>query len=33
MPGLTITEKFQGIMVFKVKGRVFILSVMMKNEE
>ena len=32
MPGLTITEKFQGIMVFKVKGRVFTLSVMMKNE-
>ena len=33
MPGLTITEKFQGIMVSKVKRRVFILSVMMKNEE
>ncbi len=26
-------EKYQGTMDFKVKGRVFILSVMMKNEE
>ena len=25
-------EKYQGTMDFKVKGRVFILSVMMKNE-
>ena len=33
MPGLIVTDMFQGIMVFKVKGRVFILSVMMKNEE
>lgn len=33
MPGLTVTEKFQGIMDFKVNGRVFILAVMMKNEE
>jgi hypothetical protein len=33
MPGLTVTEMFQGIMVFKVNGRVFMLSVMMKSEE
>ncbi len=26
-------EKYQGTMDFKVKGRVFILSVMMKNEK
>lgn len=25
-------EKYQGTMDFKVKGRVFILSIMMKNE-
>ena len=26
-------DKYQGTMDFKVKGRVFILSVMMKNEK
>ena len=28
----SISEKYQGTMDFKIEGRVFILSVMMKNE-